>query len=409
MRVFGLEIRRAEARAEVSVSAPDFMEVLGLGAFAASASDVVVTADTAMGVPAVAAAVNFLSGTLAGLPLNLYRRTKDGRERVTESPLAAILHDAPNEETSSFLWRKTMFANVLTGGRGVTFIERNAAGQVINLWELDPTKVTVKRRDGRKFYEYRDGKLFTYSASEIIDIPFMLKANGLTHRGPIMMNRDVIGLAIAATQFGSKFFQNGGVPPFAVTGNFQSGAAMQRAAGDLQEAVRTAAKEKRQALVLPTGLDIKSIGVDAEKSQLVELKRFLTEEIARVYSLPPTFLQDLSRATFSNVEQQDLHLIKHTLKRWVEDFEQELNLKLFGRSDRSLYVEMSMDGMLRGDFKTRMDGFAQAIQNAILTPNEIRDMENRPRLEGGDKLYIQGATVPLGSQPTATEGQTNGS
>jgi HK97 family phage portal protein len=314
------------------------------------------------------------------------------------------LHDAVNDGLTSFEWRKGKFQNILTGGRGLTFIERAARGQVINLWPLNPTWTTIKQESGRKFYLYKEpgADPKRYEAAEVIDIAYMMKSDGVQHRGPIATNRDVIALAIAATQFGSKFFQNGGVPPFAVTGNFQSGQAMKRAAADLADSVKSAAKEKRQALVLPVGMDIKPLGVDAEKSQLVELKRLQVEEIARIYSLPPTFLQDLSHGTFSNTEQQDLHYVKHTLKRWVEAFEQELNLKLFGRKDQPFFVALNMDGLLRGDFKTRMEGYAQGIQNAVLTPDEARDMENRPKMAGGDRLLIQGATVPLVAQEKGT-------
>ncbi len=402
MRILGVEVRRskrAEERQTVTAASPDFMEVIGLSSMTSAASDVIVTTETALGVPAIWGAVNFIAGTIAGLPMNLYTREQDGgRKRDAESDLASILHDAVNDETSSFEWRKSLFENVLTGGRGFAFIERSATGKVMNLWPLVPRWVTVKRKDSKKTYEYREPgtPLKVYKANEIIDIPFMLKDDGVKHRGPIATNKDVIGLAIAVTQFGSKFFQNGGVPPFAVTGNFQSGRAMQVAADDLADATRKAAKDRRMALVLPAGLDVKPLGVDAEKSQLNETKQQLIEEIARIYSLPPTFIQDLTHGTFSNTEQQDLHLVKHTLKRWVEAFEQELNLKLFGRSDRNQFVELNMDGLLRGDFKTRMEGFASAIQHGIYKPGEVREMENRPRVEGDDSLYMQGAMLPIG-------------
>lgn len=406
-----------EARSvTVTQSAPDFFERLGIANWALAASDVVVTTDTALGVPAIWSAVNFISGTLAGLPLNLFRRTQSGKERVTNGRLATILHDAVNEETSSFAWRKGLFEAVMTGGRGLTFIERDGRDEVMNLFPMNPAWVVIKREAGRTRYEYEEPgrRKRVFSATDVIDMLFMAKPDGVGHRGPVATNKDVIGLAIAATQFGSKFFQNGGVPPFAVTGNFQSGAAMMRAAEDLAEATRKAAKDKRQALVMPAGMEIKSIGVDAEKSQLVEMKRFLVEEVARIYSLPPTFLQDLTHGTFANTEQQDLHVTKHTLKRWVEAFEQELNLKLFGRREqRDIWVEMNMDGLLRGDFATRMSGYASAIQNGVLMPNEARDLENRPKAEGGDTLYIQGATVPLPVQSVAkpdeaTTGDANG-
>lgn len=146
------------------------------------------------------------------------------------------------------------------------------------------------------------------------------------------------------------------------------------------------------------GHEMKQIGFNPEQMQLLELQRFSIEQIARVYSLPPVFLQDLTHGTFSNTEQQDLHFVKHTVKRWVEQVEQEMNLKLLPPSSRS-YVEFNVDGLLRGDFKTRMDAHATSIQNGIRTPNEVREIENLPSMDNGGDLMIQGATVPIGTQP----------
>ncbi|WP_158259877.1 phage portal protein [Phyllobacterium phragmitis] len=381
--------------------------------FGASASGEIVTIESALGVPAIWAAVNFLAGTLAGLPLHAYTKTTDGRKRI-KSGIGPILHDAANDETSSFDWRKYTFEQVLTGGRAYSFIERNALRKVINIWPLDPGQMTVKRIEGRTFYDYRDGgkKVHRYEAAEIIDIPFMLKSDRLRHRSPISTNKDVIGLAQAVTKYGSKIFQNGGVPPFAIEGPFKSPGGMQRAADDLAGAVQKAAKEKRLALSIPEGHTIKQLGTDPEKMQLVELQRFLIEQFARIYSMPPTFLQDLTHGTFSNTEQQDLHLVKHTIRRWVTQFEQELNLKLFGRSNNRMYVEMNVDGLLRGDFKTRMEGYARAISTGQMTPDESREMENRPKKGGGaDLLHMQGAMLPidkLGQMPARGIGDNGG-
>jgi len=410
MKILGIQFggSKAEARNSVpqSASPAEFYQALGI-TWMDQADAVPVTIETALGVPACWTSVNFIAGTIAGLPMHMYKRKSDGsRTKVTDTTLARILHDAPNDEQSSFEFRKWLFEQVLTGGRGIAFIERNAAREVMNIWPLEPSKVTIRRENGRKLYDYAAGqgrKSVTYKAEEIIDIPFMLKADGLGHRGPIMTNKGVVGLAIAANDYASKYFLNGGVPPFAVTGNFQSGKSMGVAADDLQAAVRKAAKERRQALVLPSGLEIKAIGADAEKTQLLELKRFMVEEFARIYSLPPVFLQDLTHGTFSNTEQQDLHFVKHTLKRWVEAFEQELNLKLFGRQNKRYFVEMNMDGLLRGDFKTRMEGYATGVQSGVLKPNEARQMENRPDDPDGDKLLVQGAMVPIAQAGQATK------
>jgi HK97 family phage portal protein len=185
---------------------------------------------------------------------------------------------------------------------------------------------------------------------------------------------------------------------------------MARAADDLEDAVRKAAREKRQALVLPAGLTVKTIGTDAEKAQLIETQRFLIEQVARIYNLPPVFLQDLSHGTFANVEQQDLHLVKHTLRHWVKQWEGELNLKLFGRLNRRQFVRVNLDGILRGDFKTRTEGYAAAIQHGVMTPDEARALEGRAPMPGGDQLYLQGAMVPIqqAGQPPRAGAQPNG-
>ena len=381
---------------QIPISSSAILSFFGLDE--ASAAGESVTIDTALGVPAIWAAVSFLSGTLAVLPLQVFRKTDAGREQV-DGGINDILHDAPNDEMSSFEWRKYTFEQVFTGGRGVTFIERKSSGEIINLWPIDPSKVTYIS-DGRKrsYRVQNGGSAVVYGASEIIDLPFFLKPNGLDFRSPILSHADVIGMAIALTKYAGRFFAGGGVPPFAIEGPFQSPAAMQRAGDDLAAAMAKAAKEKRAALALPAGHTIKSLGVNPDKAHMIEASRFIIEQIARIYSLPPTFLQDLTRSTFSNSEQQDLHFVKHTLLRWVEQFEQQLNLKLFGRSNPDMYVELNVDGLLRGDFQGRMQGYAQGVQNAILTPNEIRRMENFPDAIGGDDLMIQGATVPIGQQ-----------
>jgi HK97 family phage portal protein len=375
------------------VSAPDFLQIMGWGDYSSDAG-VTVNVDTAMGVPAIWSAVNFLAGTLAGLPLNVYRKTQDGRVKVTNG-ISNILHGAVNDGMSSFEWRKYAFEQVFTGGRSVTYIERGNNGQVINLYPIDPTHVRVERmNDGRKVYKVGSK---SYEANEVIDIPFMLKANQLDVRGPIATNRDAIGMAIAASRYGSKAFQSGGIPPAVMQGPFQSGAAATRASDDVANTMAKLAREGRPVMALPLGHELKSIGFNPEQMQLIELQRFSIEQVARIYSLPPVFLQDLTHGTFSNTEQQDLHFVKHTIKRWIEQAEAEMNLKLFGRNS-TRYVEFNVDGLLRGDFKTRMEAHATSIQSGIRTPNEVRDIENMSPLEAGDDLMIQGATVPIRTQ-----------
>ncbi|MDX0116351.1 phage portal protein [Sinorhizobium meliloti] len=370
---------------------------------------VVVTHETALEVPAVWCAVNFIANTIASLPLQVFKKSGEGRDTVESDPLYGILHDAPNDELTSFMWRKGMMINVLLRGRGVSFIERNKAGRVMSIWPLDTDKLTIERKSGRKLYHYDDGgRKVTYAANEVLDLTFMLKPDGVSHVDPISKLKGAVGLALALDEYARKFFANGGVPPLALYGPMPSPAAASRASQDVEKAVRDANAERRNVMIMPTGHKLKAVGVDPEKSQMVESRRLGIEEIARIYGIPPVFLQDLTHGTFSNTEQQDLALTKHLISQWVKAWEQELNLKLFSARNRTKFVEFNLDSLMRGDFRTRMEGYAKGIQNGIYTPDEVRAMENWPSKGGdADKLHIQGATVPLGMQSTAARQPAN--
>lgn len=396
------------------------------GAFASlfgswqSAAGVLVTREVALGVPAIWSAVNFLAGTIAALPVPVYEKKKDGRERAETHPIAVLLHDWVNDDyLTSFNWRKQAMQNVLLDGHSLTFIEgKRTVGKVTNLWPLDPKYMTVSRvvEGGvpRRKYVYRDGsRTVTYDVDEIIDIAFFMNADGLSSVSPVDRLRNSIGLSIAMETYASKFFLNGGVPPLAMQMPAgASGNASTRATANIEELVKGASGDKL-VLPMPAGHRLEPIGFDPEKGQLVESRMMQLREIARIYNLPPVFLQDLEFGTFANTEQQDLLLVKHTLMQWLKCWEGELNAKLFGPRSK-FYMEFNADGLLRGDFQSRMEGLSKGIQNALLTPDEARAIENRPSM-GGDaaKLHIQGATVPLGEQtkvaaakPPANTGDT---
>jgi len=371
---------------------------MGLGEYQAGAG-ITINIENAMGVPAIWAATNFISGTLASLPLEILK----GNEPVTTG-IGAWINRAVNPSMSSFAWRKYIFEQTLTTGRSVTLIVRNGQGTITDLVPLDPSTISVYNKTTAQGYPtigYRAASA-TYDASEVIDLSYMTKANMIDVRGPIMTHRDVIGMAIAASRYGAKAFQAGGIPPAVLQGPFQSGAAAQRASEDVAQATARLAREGRPVMALPAGHELKSVGFSPEDMQLLELQKFCVEQIARIYSLPPVFLQDLSTGTFSNVEQQDLHFVKHTLRRWIEQTESELNLKLFGRESNQ-HIRFNVDSLLRGDLKTRMEAHATAVQNGIKTPNEVREHEELQPLPSGDELLIQGATVPIGSQPNVDQ------
>ena len=404
-RIFRPEVRSSgDVQA---VSAGDGWLSRVLGSFGGSASGEIINERTALTVPAQLAAVAFLAGEIASLPLHVYQKKNGGATKVGGG-LSDLLSHAANDGMTSFEWRNYLMTRVLLGGRSYTYIERSPTGYPVNFFPLTPSGVVVKiDANLRKTYEYTvpgTNRKITYDAADIIDIPFMLREDQLTHISPIIANKEALGLAIAATKYGAKVFQNGGIPPLVLQGAFANMESAERGSNDLHKAMAKAYKQGRQAIALPHGFEAKQLGFNPSEMQLVELQRWCVEQIARVYSLPPTFLQDLTHGTQSNTEQQDLHFVKHTLSRWLRQIEQELNLKLIGRGRRNRYIKFSVDGLLRGDYKTRMEGNAKAITTGQLTPNEARALEDREALTGGDELYIQGALMPTKTQKDAAAG-----
>ena len=359
-----------------------------------------VTLDMALRHPAFAAAYAFWSRTIAALPLHVWRVSRDaaGRDRTVKdnSRLAMLLHDQVNEETSSYAWRERGVASMLGSWRWLDYIERAENGTAINLYPIDPLSCEIRVSNGRKVYRVTGGRrTVEYPAADVIDIAWALQADGLKTWTPLDACRGAVGLGLALQNYAASLFRNGGMPPLALIGNFRTGDAIARAAKDVADQVRRAAEAKSQVLPLPLDHKLEPLGFDPQRGQMVEAERFQVEQVARAFNLPPVFLQDLTNGTFSNTEQQDLHLVKHSLTAVAAKIEAELNVKLFPRFSRTRWVQFNMDGLLRGDYRTRMEGHAKAITAGVLSPNEARAYEGRPPLDGGDQGFIQGAMRPL--------------
>ncbi|MEM9523636.1 MAG: phage portal protein [Pseudomonadota bacterium] len=385
---------QVEARAEVNF-APGFEALLTLAQAEVSET---VTFREALSLPPVMAAINFLSSSLAALPVAVYERKPEGEPDVKiEHPVASLLNRYANDDFPSDELRQVVHAEQFGPGRGYCYVERDRRGDPINLFPLEFSRTTVKRdRLGRVTYEYMrsDNSIVTYSASDVIDLAFSRKGDLISSHSPVLTCAGAIRQGLNASKYALTTFGRNGVPPYVLEGAMPSGDAARRAAEDVAKVARRQAADGKPILPIPAGYKLTRLGDDPEKMQLTEVQVFTVQQVARIYNLPPVFLQELSTGTFNNTEQQDLTLVKHTLAKRAKQSDGAYSLRLFGR-DSSLYIKSDLDELARGVFKDRIEALARAIQTAQLTPNEARELSGRSKLDGGDELMIQSATIPV--------------
>jgi HK97 family phage portal protein len=379
-------------------------------------SDEYVTEKTALGVPAIWDAVNSVSGAVAALPLHVYRQTDAGPVKADGDPVYPLLHGVVNDDgLTSFQFRKWMMIRLMLAGRAVVWIEKNLANRPMNLWPLDLSTLTIKFVDGRKTYERKrkfpnpkTGLMDdTFSAADVLDFIWMPAADGISHINPISQHVNSIGEMIAVQRFASGNFSSGGVPAVIASMPAGSPGAMDRGASELNARLKGLAKSKTPVLAVPDSVKIDTIGLNHTDLQLIEVRKFQIAEAARIWNIPATFLKSLEGSSFNNVENLDIAFVKHSLRQWLTMIEEELNAKLFGRKS-SNYAEFNLAGLLRGDFKTQMDGLRTGVFGGIYTPNEARAYLNLPAKGGAaDELMMQGATVPLSQVGQTPADQTN--
>ncbi|AQW63046.1 phage portal protein [Dehalococcoides mccartyi] len=363
---------------------------------------------TAMQMTAVYSCVRILSETVAGLPLHVYRyNDSGGKEKDLKHPLYKLLHDEPNPEMTSFAFRETLMSHLLLWGNAYAQIIRNARGEVIALYPLMPNKMTVDRdSNGRLFYLYqrtsedvpslgKDSQVYL-SPADVLHIPG-LGFDGLVGYSPIAMAKNAVGLAIATEEYGAKFFANGAAPGGVLEhpGTIKD---PQKVKESWNSAYQGSTNAHRVA-VLEEGMKYQAIGISPEQAQFLETRKFQINEIARIFRIPPHMLADLEKSSFSNIEQQSLEFVKYTLDPWVVRWEQSMCRALLMESEKpAVFIKFNVDGLLRGDYQSRMNGYATARQNGWMSANDIRELENLDRIPaelGGDLYLINGAMTKL--------------
>ena len=379
---------------------------------------------TAMQTTAVYACVRILSEAIASLPLHVYQYKDDGgKERVYTHPLYHILHDEPNSEMTSFVFRETLMSHLLIWGNAYAQIIRDGAGRVVALYPLLPNKMEVWRdQSGELYYTYtryseenpnfKNLGTVTLRKEDVLHIPG-LGFDGLVGYSPIGMAKNAVGMTLACEEYGASFFAHGAAP----SGVLEHPGVLKDPAKirESWQSVYGGSKNAGKVAVLEEGMKYQQIGIPPEEAQFLETRKFQINEIARLYRIPPHMVGDLEKSSFSNIEQQSLEFVKYTLDPWVIRWEQALMRSLLLPEEKKKYfIKLNVDGLLRGDYQSRMNGYATARQNGWMSANDIREMEDLnpiPEEEGGNLYLVNGNMIRLTdtavAAPTGDTGSDN--
>ncbi len=367
--------------------------------FGGTAAGKAVNEKTALSVTTVYACVRVLAEAVAGLPLHVYRYESDGsKERTPAHPLYRLLHDAPNAEMTSFVWRETLMAHLLIYGNAYSQIIRDGKGQVKALYPLLPSNMTVDRdNEGEIIYTYRSEKgEVKLRRWNVLHIP-ALGFDGLVGYSPIAMAKQAIGTALAVEEYGAAFFANGANPGGVL--EFPGPVKDINRVKETWNAGYQGASKAHKVAILEEGAKFSAMSIPPEQAQFLETRKFTTNEICRLFKVPPHLVGDLEKATFSNIEHQSIDFVTHSVRPWVARWEQSLQQALILPSERdSVFVKFNMDGLLRGDYASRMQGYATARQNGWLSANDIRELEDMNRIsseQGGDEYLVNGSMISI--------------
>lgn len=334
---------------------------------------------------AVYACVSAISETIASLPLILYRRTDDeGRERAKDHPLYRVLHDQPNDLQTALEFREMMQAMVLLRGNAHAEIKRGPDGQVRSLTPLPGDRVTtLQLENGRLAYDVTDGKgnVRRLLQEEVFHLRHR-SDNGLVGVSPITASRETVQLALAEREHGTATFNNGarlsGILKFP-----------QRLSKDQSDQLRRSWESQHagganagKTAILQEGVEYQTVSMSMEDSEYLASRQFSVEEIARLYRVPPTIIGDLRHGNYSNSVEMNRVFVVHTLRRHMTMWEQAIARALLTEAGRRIYfAEHNVEGLLRGDSANRAEFYSKGIADGWMTADEVRKLENLPKLE----------------------------
>lgn len=384
---------------------PDQQIVEALLGSQTAGAGVSVTPESSLRYAAVLACVRVLAEGVAQLPLILYERQGRGRRKAEEHPLYDLLHVAPNSAMTSFEWREISMAHLALWGNAYAEIERNGAGRPVGIWPLMPWAMAVHvRKNGERWYEYKVNVTdpVVLRQDQVLHVPGF-GYDGIEGKSLIRLAREAVGLGIAAEQYGSAFFSNGARPSVVLE---HPGVLSDEAYEKLKNSWRAeheGLSNAQRMAILEEGMKLQTFGVPPEDAQFLETRRYQRTEIAAIYRVPPHMIGDLERATFSNIEQQSLDFVIHTLQPWLVRIEQRLSTLLSEAERQRYYAKHLVAGLLRGDMASRYQSYSTGRQWGWLSANDVRELEDLNPVDDGD-IYLQPLNmVPAGYLPPEPE------
>lgn len=397
-------LRPLNAAAGISTSA----ELMDLLSRQQSQSGANVTTDSAMRTTAVYACAKILAEDIAALPLPLYRRLSRGKERVTDHWLFALLQQ-PNKWQTGFEFRELQQLHLELSGNFYALMTI-VRGEVRELLPIAPSRVAVCQETlgGALSYVVRmpDGTPMPVPAERMYHVRGM-SIDGVTGISPIAYQRETIGLSMSMVQYGAKLFKNGALIGGVLTHpSTLSDAAADRLKESFDE-LYSGVDNAHKTILLEEGTSWATTGMKADEAQFLELRQYTRTEIAGIYRVPPHLIGDLSRATFSNIEEQARGYVQYGMLPRLRRLEARMLTTLIPATQRREYfVEHLVDGLLRGDYQKRMAGYQQAIQTGWMTRNEAREMENMNPADEALDEFLTPAFI-TGAQPPAPSASSN--
>ena len=344
--------------------------------------------DKALTLTAVWCAIRLLAESVSSLPISVYSKQTNGDKlEDVKSPIYKLIKFKPNFYQNKITFFEYIMLCICTEGNSYVQIVRNNSGTPVELICLNPENVTVVINGGELFYQVDNGGVL--DSSDILHFK-TLTDDGISGISPIDQCAKALKYSENLQEFGNTFFSNGAKPSSILqTDRALSDTALQRLKTSFNNNYGKL-KNSNSTIVLEEGLTFKPISISPEQAQFLSSRQFSIEEVARIFNIPPHMLKDLSKSSFNNIEMQSQEFLTYTLMPYINRLEQEMNLKLFRTNELgSKFVEFNVNGLLRGDVKSRTEAYRSAITNGYMTINEVRQKENMNSIKNGDKHFMQ--------------------